>query len=174
VTGTAGSFPELERWITSDNGATWAKTVITANSAGQNDRPCVPRGYKGGDISLIWLYVRSYTNWFGPFDADVKMYTFADNPATQALPARRAAAGGDVFHVNREGFSVLVSDPAASSLMLYNSAGRLVMDLTGRVRALSRGKHTVRLAAASLAEGAYIARFASGKQAFTRTLLVSR
>ena len=173
VTGTAGSFPELERWITSDNGATWAKTVITANSAGQNVRPCVPRGYKGGDITLIWLYVRSYTNWFGPFDSDVKMYTFTDY-ATQASAGRRADARVDIFSVTRTGFSLLVSDPRASSLGLYDGAGRLVKDLTARVRSLDKGLHTIPLEHGSLAPGAYVARFANGTKAFTRPLVVCR
>lgn len=172
-----GAQPELERWITSDNGATWAKTVITANSAGQNDRPCVPRGYVGGDISVIWLYVRSYTNWFGPFDADIKMYTFADHPKpppTLALGNRPAAAGGAIFSASKEGFSLILSDPAASSLRLYNSAGRLVSDLTSQIRPMSAGQHTIRLAGKSLAEGAYVIRFSNGRQACVRTMLVCK
>jgi hypothetical protein len=170
-----GAQPELERWITGDNGATWAKTVITAGSAGQNDRPCVPRGYKGGDITLIWLYVRSYTNWFGPFDADIKMYTFADHPAppvTSASNARQRTAGSGIFFVNREGFSLAISDPAASTLMLYSSAGRLVRDMSAQVRALGKGQHTVRQADISLPQGAYIAKFSSGNQSCTRPVII--
>jgi hypothetical protein len=172
-----GAQPELERWITSDNGATWAKTVITANSAGQNDRPCVPRGYVGGDISVIWLYVRSYTNWFGPFDADIKMYTFADHPApptTLALGNRPAAVGGPIFSASKEGFSIILSNPAASSLKLYNSAGRLVSDMSAQVRALGKGPHTIKQTVTSLPQGAYIARFSSGSQSCTRPVIICK
>jgi hypothetical protein len=177
VSHWVGAQPELERWITADNGATWAKTVITSGSAGQNVRPCVPRGYKGGDITLIWLYVRSYTNWFGPFDSDVKMYTFADHPApptTLALGNRPAAAGSAIFSANKEGFSLILSDPASSSLKLYNSAGRLVSDMTSQIRPMSAGQHTIRFAGKSLAEGAYIIRFSNGRQECVRTMLVCK
>jgi hypothetical protein len=177
VSHWVGAQPELERWITADNGATWAKTVITSGSAGQNVRPCVPRGYKGGDITLIWLYVRSYTNWFGPFDSDVKMYTFADHPApptTLALGNRPAAAGSAIFSASKEGFSLILSDPASSSLKLYNSAGRLVSDMTSQIRPMSAGQHTIRFAGKSLAEGAYLIRFSNGRQECVRTMLVCK
>jgi hypothetical protein len=134
----------------------------------------VPRGYVGGDVGLIWLYVRSYTNWFGPFDSDVKMYSFADNPPVGVVNAKVSAAARSVFDVTRDGFSIVVDDPAASSLGIYSVAGRLVSDLSGRVRSLSSGHHVVPPTKGTLAEGAYVARFTSGKQAFTRTLVVAK
>jgi|WetSurMetagenome_2_1015567.scaffolds.fasta_scaffold00025_37 hypothetical protein len=176
VTGSNGSFPELERWITSDSGTTWAKTVVTANSTAQNDRPCVPRGYTTGHgIGLIWLYVRSYTNWFGPFDSDVKMYTFDDNPSVGVTQTKPTASARRVFDVTREGFSFVLGDPAASSLKIYSIAGRLVSDLSARVRSLSSGSHVVALQKGALPQGAYVARFAtSANQAITRTFVISK
>jgi hypothetical protein len=170
VSHWVGAQPELERWITSDSGSTWVKTVITAGSAGQNVRPCVPRGYTGGAITLIWLYVRSYTNWFGPFDSDVKMYTFADHPAppsTQVSGVRLQAIDRNVFSVNRGACSFTVKNPGAATLSLFNSSGRLVSDMTDKVRVLGSGRHTISLATKGMAKGAYVVRFSADGQLYT-------
>jgi hypothetical protein len=165
----ADSSVELERWITSDSGTSWQKTVLTANSVGMNTRPCVPRGYKGGDISVIWLYVRSYTNWFGPFDSDVKMYTFTTAAQPQTV-GRATTAGKALLTVAKNGISVTVLDPKTTALALYDIAGRLVKDLTPLVRTMDKGDHPINIERGKLPYGTYLAKYTSGN--YSRTLPV--
>ena len=47
---------EIEKWMTSDGGATWTSVRITSGSTKNNVRPVVPRGHKPGDAGLIWMY----------------------------------------------------------------------------------------------------------------------
>ena len=46
---------EIERWFTTDNGASWLSDQITAHSQWNNVRPVVPRGHKPGGINIIWM-----------------------------------------------------------------------------------------------------------------------
>jgi hypothetical protein len=162
VKNSAGtdSMPELERWITRDHGSSWQKTGITANSAAMNTRPCVPRNYTGGKISVIWLYVREYGNWFGPFDSDIKMYTFGDQSSATSL-IRSAPRPAARFLQRGAGLAFELRDPASASLRLFDASGREVLDLDGVVRRMSKGAHTVPV---QLPAGAYVARFTDGSQ----------
>jgi hypothetical protein len=168
----ADSMVELERWVTKDSGTTWQKTALTANSAAMNTRPCVPRGYTGGAVGVIWLYVREYGNWYGPFDADVKMYAFPDNP-TATLPeagTRKVAATSALLFVkDRIGFRVV--DPKTTSLALYDLAGRLVKDFTPLARAMDKGDHAVKLDAGLLPYSTYLARYTSGNVSAAVTVI---
>ena len=47
---------EIERWVTSDGGASWRHTVIVPAGATDNVRPVVPRGWDSGPMRLLWLH----------------------------------------------------------------------------------------------------------------------
>ncbi len=47
---------EIEKWMTPDGGASWSSQSVTSGSTKDNLRPTVPRGYRGGDVGLIWMY----------------------------------------------------------------------------------------------------------------------
>ncbi|MCK4966716.1 BNR-4 repeat-containing protein [bacterium] len=47
---------EIEKWMTPDGGAAWTSEKITSGSKKNNVRPIVPRGYKKGEVGLIWMY----------------------------------------------------------------------------------------------------------------------
>ena len=72
---TKGVF-EIERWVTTDEGATWTSEKITSGSKKDNFRPMVPHGYRGGDVGLIWMY-GDYMNFdgakYGDYDTVLKM-----------------------------------------------------------------------------------------------------
>jgi hypothetical protein len=173
-TVTNDSQPELERWVTGDSGATWKKTVITANSAAMNTRPCVPRGYTSGDVGLIWLYVRSYTNWYGPFDSDIKMYAFTDQQTAVTAGASVRTSGDGLLAVHKNRLSFLITIPGESSLSFYSASGRLVSDMTPQVRAMDKGLHTIGLAGTSLPYGVYVARFTSGMQSSIMRVIIGK
>jgi hypothetical protein len=46
---------EIERWQTSDGGASWDHTVVVPADGTQNVRPVVTRGLDHGPMSLLWL-----------------------------------------------------------------------------------------------------------------------
>ncbi len=79
---------ELFSGVTSDDGATWAWTPVTWNSATDNTRPVVPRR-PGGDTVLLWLQGKCHT--YKDWDASVVGFT-AD---ADALGAPRRAGAGD-------------------------------------------------------------------------------
>ena len=71
---TSGVY-EIERWMTSDGGATWTSEYITSGSEKDNIRPVVPRGYKGGDVGLIWMhgdYLNTDGARYGDYDTVLK------------------------------------------------------------------------------------------------------
>ena len=45
---------EIEKWTTSDNGATWSSESITSGSSNKNIRPVVPRGHTS-ELPVIWM-----------------------------------------------------------------------------------------------------------------------
>jgi BNR repeat-containing family member/PKD domain/Concanavalin A-like lectin/glucanases superfamily len=51
-----GTF-EVETWTTPDDGTTWSRTTVTANSTTNNYRPISPRGLIpfSGDMSVVWM-----------------------------------------------------------------------------------------------------------------------
>lgn len=56
---------EIEKWATDNQGKNWSVTAITSNSARNNVRPAVPRGYEGKNGHVLWMqgdYVH-YTNY---------------------------------------------------------------------------------------------------------------
>jgi hypothetical protein len=57
-----GGVFEIERWVTSDEGASWTSRAITANSAKNNVRPFVPRGGAGDGPRVIWMH-GDYVDW---------------------------------------------------------------------------------------------------------------
>lgn len=46
---------QIERWVTSDGGTRWRHRVVVSGGAIDNVRPVVPRGSRGGPMSLLWL-----------------------------------------------------------------------------------------------------------------------
>jgi hypothetical protein len=57
-----GGVFEIERWVTSDRGATWTSRAITANSEKNNVRPFVPRGGAPDGPRVIWMH-GDYVDW---------------------------------------------------------------------------------------------------------------
>lgn len=47
---------EIEKWVTSDNGASWGVEKITSGSEKNNIRPVVIRNYSDDGNGLIWMY----------------------------------------------------------------------------------------------------------------------
>lgn len=56
-----GTF-EIEKWTTSDKGASWSNTPITRNSEYDNVRPVVPRNHKGKPC-LFWMKNKKYIHY---------------------------------------------------------------------------------------------------------------
>jgi hypothetical protein len=56
---------EIQRWVTSDLGKSWTSSQITRASTRNNVRPFAVRGYKQGELSLLWMYgdYITYTNY---------------------------------------------------------------------------------------------------------------
>jgi hypothetical protein len=164
---------ELQRWVTSDTGATWQKTPMTSGSGtNQNYRPCVPRGYAGGKIGVIWL-CGQYSYYTGPFPSDIKMYTFDQTPVTnQGTP--RLAHSPTGLAVVRHGVSFTLANPQASSLRLYDMRGRLALDCTAQVQSLHAGKNIISWQDHNLVNGAYVIRLNDGTRSISGRLLLTR
>ncbi len=86
--GVVGGIFEIERWYTTDLGATWTTQGITAGSAKNNVRPILPwavTGQSNPRRALLWMYgdYVHYTN----YSTGIK---FAFLPATTALYPPRA------------------------------------------------------------------------------------
>ena len=71
---------EIEKWTTSDNGATWSSESITSGSSKKNVRPIVPRGHTSDDLGVIWMNgdYPSYTT----YDTALKIH----QPVSLLLP----------------------------------------------------------------------------------------
>ncbi len=65
-----GGWFEIERWTTSNGGASWHHTTVVRTPGVNNVRPVVPRGPDGGSIKLLWLHgdYRSYTTYMTSID----------------------------------------------------------------------------------------------------------
>jgi len=47
---------EIEKWVTADNGASWASFPVTAGSSKNNIRPVVPRNRAKDGVEVIWMH----------------------------------------------------------------------------------------------------------------------
>jgi hypothetical protein len=56
---------EIEKWTTSDGGATWSSVAITSGSLKKNVRPVVPWGSTTRVMQVIWMYgdYSTYTSY---------------------------------------------------------------------------------------------------------------
>jgi hypothetical protein len=171
-TQVSGVF-ELQRWVTSDTGATWQKTPMTSGSGtNQNYRPCVPRGYTGGKIGVIWL-CGQYSYYTDPFPSDIKMYTFDQTPVTkQDMAGRQHSSAGLV--VGKSGVSFTLANPLESSLRLYDVRGRLVLDCTTLVRGLHAKKNTISWQDSEIANGTYLVILNTGAGVISRKINIFR
>jgi|WetSurMetagenome_2_1015567.scaffolds.fasta_scaffold00045_7 beta-glucanase (GH16 family) len=70
--------------------------------------------------------------------------------------------------------SFTLESPASAQLRVYNINGRLVADLTGKVRAMRAGDNALTAVPASLTTGAYIARFVDNGKALSQRLVSAR
>jgi hypothetical protein len=156
---TRGTPHELDRWVTSDGGKSWIATPMTRNSAEKNTRPCVPRGFRSGNVGVIWMY-GSYENWFGPFSTDVKMYAF--NTQTITAVASKSDRRPIVRNV-KGGVAITLADPERSSLALYSLQGRKIVDLTPAVRAMRKGEAMVAWRSTGVSRGTYVVEFDNGE-----------
>ncbi len=61
----AGNGWEIERWTTADGGYAWRHRVVVPSDGTDNVRPVVPRGSRGGPISLLWMRgdYRTYSSY---------------------------------------------------------------------------------------------------------------
>jgi hypothetical protein len=64
-----GDHWEIEKFKTSDGGATWKRDWITQNSSTDNVRPVVPRGLQAGAKNLLWM--RGRYIFYTTFDTSV-------------------------------------------------------------------------------------------------------
>jgi hypothetical protein len=55
---------EVEVWRTSDGGATWTSSPLTANSVRGNYRPISPRGQRNEDLDVVWMH-GGYPSYLG-------------------------------------------------------------------------------------------------------------
>ena len=169
---------ELERWVTADKGATWKYWQITSGSAAKNCRPIVPRNTPGGKIDVVWNY-GTYTSWGGPFNMDVKMYTFDSTKIGAGITPiksgfERRAPKETGFNLLANGLSFTLLSPSSSTLNLYNGQGRLVADLTSSVQQMRAGSNSVQYKSLGLSHGAYVARLFDGRQYYSQNCIVSR
>jgi hypothetical protein len=162
---------EVERWTSPDSGKTWSQTPLTSNSADKNTRPCVPRGYTGGPIGVIWMY-GAYSNWFGPFTTDVKMYSFDGTTHSVSGMSVQGLDKSTALRVNKCRISFSLVDPSRAALKLYTVQGRLVENLSARIRGMRAGENTFPLNSLRLAAGAYTAVFCDGRAMCSRTIVV--
>jgi len=58
----SGGVFEIEKWSTGDGGLTWTSEPVTAGSAQNNVRPCVPRGHLPGGPEVLWMN-GDYVTW---------------------------------------------------------------------------------------------------------------
>ncbi len=79
--GPGGPF-EIERWETTDLGASWQSTPITRGSSGKNVRPFVPRGRRAGELELFWMN-GVYDHWT-EYATSIRMW-----PANKWTPPTR-------------------------------------------------------------------------------------
>ncbi|MCK5652915.1 MAG: BNR-4 repeat-containing protein [Gemmatimonadetes bacterium] len=54
---------EIERWWTTDGGATWGARPVTAGSANDNVRPFVIRNHDAASPTLLWMENRRYRHY---------------------------------------------------------------------------------------------------------------
>jgi|WetSurMetagenome_2_1015567.scaffolds.fasta_scaffold00045_15 hypothetical protein len=167
---------ELQRWVTSDKGRTWKIWQITSGSAAKNCRPIVPRNTPGGKIDVVWNY-GTYTSWGGPFNMDVKMYTFdstkiADGVTPIKSGFERRAPKESGINLLAKGLSFTLVSPASSKLAIFNARGRLIADLSADVRRMNAGVNTIQYKALGLSHGAYIARLFDGRKNYTQNCIV--
>lgn len=78
---------EIRKWVTGDNGATWAKTAITTASAKKNFRPYVPRNWVAGAPDVVWTY-GDYTGFNVAWSTELRA---SPAPVIIALPANTVA-----------------------------------------------------------------------------------
>jgi hypothetical protein len=169
---------ELERWVTADKGATWKYWQITSGSGAKNCRPVVPRATPGGKIDVVWNY-GTYTSWGGPFDMDVKMYTFDSTKIAAGVTAiksgfERRAPKETGFNLLANSLSFTLLSPASSTLKLFSAQGRLVADLTPAVQRMQTGSNSMQYKMLGLSRGAYIAHLFDGKRYYSQHCIVGR
>jgi hypothetical protein len=169
---TNGQF-EMFRYVTPDTGKTWQKTQMTANSGqNKNTRPCVPRGYTSGKIGVIWM-CGTYTTWGGPFNTDIKMYTFDQSQVSRQDPISGTPSPA-ILYAARESISFTLANPEAASLKVYDVRGRILIDCTAQVRHMSAGKNTVSFQKENLVHGTYVMCLTDGMRSVSGNILIAR
>jgi hypothetical protein len=173
ISAQVNSVFELSRWESPDTGTTWQKTQITSGSGlNQNFRPCVPRGYVGGKVGVIWL-CGQYSYYTGPFSCDIRTYSFDQ---IQSVRQKSAVLVASPFglDVRRSGISFTLANPRASSLRLYTLGGKLALDCTRQVRSLGAGKNMISWSGTALENGGYVACLDNGASCVSRTVAIVR
>jgi hypothetical protein len=166
VSAQSGGQFELFRYATSDSGKTWQKTQMTANSGkNKNTRPCVPRGYTGGKVGVIWLcgtyYTYSDASYHDVFNTDIKMYTFDITPVNVTTFIGRTSSSSGLI-ANKNGISFSLANPKTATLRLYDIHGRLFIDCTAAVQRMGAGRNTLSFRNYNLVNGAYVVRLFDG------------
>ena len=170
-----GAAPEIQKWTTCDWGTTWKTQAITTGSTKKNFRPCVPRGHKSGmKCNLVWLY-GDYTALSG-YNSSVKYLDEVMNDDSSSCtgtivnPAR-GVPDGQFMQVNLSGVSFSLVNPEKASLRVFGINGRLIANLTSRVRSMNAGQAHLPL---SLQGGMYVFVLDNGKTRCVQNIAVSR
>jgi len=87
---SGGTVYEIQRWTTTDGGATFSDPVsITSGSTVKNVRPVVPWGAPG-PVKLLWMS-GTYIHWKGLYNTSIQMLTTTRAPTTSRISISAAA-----------------------------------------------------------------------------------
>jgi hypothetical protein len=170
---TVDSVHELDKWTTSDGGATWDSVAITRNSANKNFLPCVPRHHKAGTkLEVIWLN-GVYTSMSPTgYNAMVRMYPFNETVGTQPSSRLQIASHAAHFKISRTGITFTLANPQHSSLMLYSLDGKLAFNFTSTIQHMGRGPVCLPLSSLGNSAGIYIAKLNNGGSTLTDRIVI--
>jgi hypothetical protein len=165
---------EIDRWTTSDGGTTWDSTAITRGSAKKNTRPCVPRNHKPyGKLDVVWMY-GDYSSYGGGYNTAVKMYPVNETVTVRPSELMPVAAHHTGITVQSSGISFYLTNPGASSLVVYSINGKLVADASSTIRSSKAGQAFIPFSKIHRAYGAYLFEFNDGNSKTVQRLIVSR
>jgi hypothetical protein len=172
---TVNSVFEIDKWTTADGGLTWDSVAITRGSAEKNIRPCVPRGHKDNmNINLIWLDGTCTSMGGAGFNMAVRMYP--TDRTVSACPINRG--NRDAFmqdiQMTKAGIRISMTQPRLSSLRIYSLKGRLVSDLSKRIRSMGTGSIVIPYQEIGCDNGTYLVNFDNGKNSVTRSVVMFR
>jgi hypothetical protein len=94
-----------------------------------------------------------------------------DVPTLREVSDKKVMVNGPI--ISGRGLAIALVDPVRASLQIYSLQGRLIGDLSQRLRCLPRGRHCISWSPAGMAQGAYILRINDGSQTFFRPVIAT-